>query len=520
MEITLATAWQFDPHKRMCSEVLACSSPLDVLSCDERDWIKGLKLSRVIAEKKVAQAEETKAKQFLPWQVNWNVYSQFEAFDNAAFEKEVDDFFDNNKSTLVNHTNDFNHDKDYEKITSAAYSTLLSLPTEKSLTSEEPAEVKGRATHVAKIPDVCIDDSSAGGTKITSPSQIEILSEGEVAFGPLRKISNEYMSDDEYKIATTFNAEAPYDLDELATSSAGLMPSVKSPDSVFGTSHRKFFEAAIFNEEKNGMLPIALNGDDDNDVYETAELIETLYQGDCDPYFEENLDDFPENSVDNYNKWAKEWAKFGVPAKTAKLHIDTRLVSKLMKNTHLFIDSPDRSVAVQPQFLWNHQAHAKLFTQATNFMGFCSSQPSVQRKTPKSTHVASSYSSHAKSFIKMNPKFRMLRSCNSPTSEYEFSISGDAKRSNENGSSFGRASSHQGMEATGNRHPMTRMASSSTTPSPAPKGIHMLHKRTPSLSKFDGELNTNYGGMTEKRILMRDTLDYCTGSPVKKQKIV
>lgn len=151
--------------------------------------------------------------------------------DDAAFGKEVDDFFNNNKSNLVNHTSKGRHDEDYEETEFAAYSSSLPLTGKKSLVFEDPAEVEGRAAHVAKIMDVCTDESSASGITRTLPPRTETLSKKEVAFGTFRKISNEYMSNDEHKITTTFNSEAPYELDELTTSNVGFMPSVKSPGS-------------------------------------------------------------------------------------------------------------------------------------------------------------------------------------------------------------------------------------------------------------------------------------------------
>lgn len=61
-------------------------------------------------------------------------------------------------------------------------------------------------------------------------------------------------------------------------------------------------------------------------------------------------------------KWAKESTKFAIPAKLVESQIYTRTASKLVKTAHLFTDSPNCSVTVQPQYLWNLQVYAKPFT--------------------------------------------------------------------------------------------------------------------------------------------------------------
>lgn len=85
--------WKFNAEKLSLPVPRLHSSPELEINTIEADWLKHFKLSQVIKERRARQAAMEKAKQSIPWEPNDVNVDDYELFNNASLDKELNAFF-------------------------------------------------------------------------------------------------------------------------------------------------------------------------------------------------------------------------------------------------------------------------------------------------------------------------------------------------------------------------------------------------------------------------------------------
>ena len=239
---TLAHAWKFDPLK--CSikaaREAACNEPHDSqygFTEQEFKWVKGLKLSRVQAQRTEAQAELDQAMQYLTWQTSSLEDEKLVMVNGVTLSQELDEFYGPSPS-VSRHIDDNEVDEGFCE--SSITTTWVSLPEKPLLPIEQASGIVD--SQAFKDSGIYMDDGYAEATLPDSPpntavkASLSTLPTFYAKVAPLwkRKQSAPRLAlfGDNNEVGWESRREAPYDLAGFNTLESGLSPSPDSSEAV------------------------------------------------------------------------------------------------------------------------------------------------------------------------------------------------------------------------------------------------------------------------------------------------